>query len=156
MRCLSEISIRYPLTETSWDLLETSQKGWLFCFVFKTSQINLKKDCLFRDVSETAQKHLSQVFVIFQKYPTEMILCHFPRVITISVKINMGPLEALKKWNIFLEQCIDINQLCHGYQWADFCVRVLVSQRSSNPNTRCIIYYFKWFFSTDKTIYNLL
>ena len=81
------------------DLLEASQIRWLFCDVFKTFQIHLKKDvffvtslsiskasqknvfcvmslrrleyiskrCLFRDVSETPQKHLSQVFVIFQK-----------------------------------------------------------------------------------------
>ena len=29
------------------DLLETSQKRWLFCDVFKTSQIHLKKDVFF-------------------------------------------------------------------------------------------------------------
>ena len=28
--------------------------------------------CLFRDVSGTSQKHFSQVFVIFQKYPAKM------------------------------------------------------------------------------------
>ena len=41
-------------------------------------------------------------------------------------------------------------------QWADIYVRVLASQGSSKPNSKCIIYYFQWFFSTDKTIYNLL
>ena len=32
----------------------------------------------------------------------------------------------------------------------------LAGQRSSKPNSRCIIYYFQWFFSRDKTIYNPL
>ena len=41
-------------------------------------------------------------------------------------------------------------------QWADIYVRVLASQGSSKLNSKCIIYYFQWFFSTDKTIYNLL
>ena len=41
-------------------------------------------------------------------------------------------------------------------QWADIYVRVLASQGSSKPNSKCIISYFQWFFSTDKTIYNLL
>ena len=85
-RCLWEISVSE--SDLYWvrhfrDLLETFQKRWLFCNVFKTSQIHLKKDvffvtslirlktsqkrCLFRDVSETSQKHLSQVFLVFQK-----------------------------------------------------------------------------------------
>ena len=41
-------------------------------------------------------------------------------------------------------------------QWADIYVRDLARQASSKPNSKCIIYYFQWFFSTDKTIYNLL
>ena len=41
-------------------------------------------------------------------------------------------------------------------QWADIYMRVLASQGSSKPNSKCIIYYFQWFFSTDKSIYNLL
>ena len=46
----------------------------------------------------------------------------------------------------------------HRYQsiksahWADIYVRVLESQGSSKPNSKCTIYYFQWFFSTDKTI----
>ena len=73
--------------------LETSQKRWLFCDVFKTFQ-----------------KQLSHVFVIFQKYPTKMVSCDFRRVIRISDKIDVGPLETLKKWSVFLEHCIDINK----------------------------------------------
>ena len=130
------------------DLLETSQKRRLFCDVFKTSQIDLKKDIflchvfkkkhlkniskkmcfvwcledvssisqkrrLFRDFPETSQKHLLQVFVIFQKFPTKMISFDFRRLITISDEIDVGPLETLKKWNIFWKQCIDISQVCY-------------------------------------------
>ena len=58
-----------------------------------------------------------------------MISCDLRRVITISDKIDGGPLEILKK-NVFWEQCMDINQVCHEYQWTDICVRVLASQQS--------------------------
>ena len=71
-----------------------------------------------------------------------MISCDFRRVIIISDKIDVGLLETPKKSNVFWELCIDINQVCHEYQWADICVTVLASQRSSKPNNRCIIYYF--------------
>ena len=63
------------------------------------------------------------------------------------------------KRNVFWEQYIDINQVCHGYQWTDICVRVLAIQWSSKPNSRCTIYYIQWlffFFLADKNIYNLL
>ena len=95
------------------------------------------------DFRLSPQKHLSQVFVVFQKYPTKMISSDFRKVITISDKIDEGPLEILKKLNVFWEQCTDINQACHEYQWADICVRVLASQRSSKPNSRCILLYFQ-------------
>ena len=115
MRCLWESSIRSTLRETFRDLLETSQKRWLFCDVFKTSQIHLKKDvfCVtsLRRLKNISKKILSlrglknisrsQVFVIFQKYPTKMISCDFRRVIIISDKIDVGPLETLKKWNVY-------------------------------------------------------
>ena len=71
-----------------------------------------------------------------------MILCYFHSVVTIFNKTHVGLLETLKKWNVFWEQCIDTNQICHEYQWVDICVRVLTSQRPSEPNSRCIIYYF--------------
>ena len=60
-----------------------------------------------------------------------MVSCDFRRVITIFDRIDVGPLETLKKSNEFWEQCIDINQVCHEYQWGYICVRVLVSQRLS-------------------------
>ena len=39
-----------------------------------------------------------------------MISCDFRRLITISDKIDVGPWETLKKWNVLWEHCIDINQ----------------------------------------------
>ena len=64
-----------------WDFLQASQRKWLFltslrrlkyisrkmpfCDVFKTSQKFLKKYVF----SVTSKKHLSQVFVVFQKDP---------------------------------------------------------------------------------------
>ena len=84
-----------------------------FCDVLKTSQKHLKKDvicvtslrrlediskrCLLREVSETSQKHLSQVFLVFQKYVTKIISCDFRRLITISDKEDVGPSETFKK-----------------------------------------------------------
>ena len=50
-----------------------------------------------------------------------MVLFDFCKVIEISNKIDVGPLETLKKWNVFWEQCIAINQVCHECQWADIC-----------------------------------
>ena len=98
------------LSQPAWDVSERSQSDlhWKRYLrdVSKTSQ----KRCLFRDVSETSQKHLSQVFLVFQKYVTKMISCNFRRLITISDKIDVGPSETLKKWNVLWEQCIDINQ----------------------------------------------
>ena len=63
--------------------------------------------------SETSQKHLTQVFVAFQKYLTKIVSCDFRRVIEISNEIDAGPVETLKKRNVFWEQCIAINQVCH-------------------------------------------
>ena len=112
-------------------------------FVWRLSDVSSisQKRCIFCDVSETSQNHLLQVFVIFQKYPTKIISCNFRKIIIISDKIDVGPLETLKKLNVFWEQSIDINQICHEYQWVDICVRVLAGQRSSKPICRCIIYY---------------
>ena len=85
-----------------------------FCDVFKTSQIHLKKDVFYvtslrlleqylkKDVfSVTSLRRLRniilQVFLVFRKYPTKIISCHFCKVITISDKIDMEPLETLMK-----------------------------------------------------------
>ena len=86
-------------------------------FVWRLSDVsNISlKSCLFRDISKTSQKHLLQVFVIFQKYLTIMVSCDFRRITEILDKIDMGPLETPKKWNVFWEQWIFINQVCHEY-----------------------------------------
>ena len=94
------------------DLLETSQRIWLFCDVFKTSRAYLKKD-VFRvtflkrlehisknmsftwrlwDISKTSLASICD-FSKIQKYNTKMILCNFGRVITKFDKIDVGPLE---------------------------------------------------------------
>ena len=94
------------------DLSESSQKRWIFgtslrrlqhiSFVWRLQDISSisQKRCLFRDISEISQKYLSQVFVIFQKYPTKMASCVFRRVIEISNKIDVETLETLQKWNV--------------------------------------------------------
>ena len=82
------------------DISETSLKHLKRDYFFVASLRRLKymsKRCLLCDVSETSQKHLSQVFVIFQKFIIKMISSDFRRVITISDKIDVGPLETLKK-----------------------------------------------------------
>ena len=96
MRCLCEISIRSTLRETSQRSLRNTSKETTFCGVFKTSQTYLRKD-VYSVTSETYQKHLSREFVIFQKYPTKMVSCYFRRVTEIFYKIDVGPLETLKK-----------------------------------------------------------
>ena len=123
------------------------------CGVFKTSRTYLKKDV--RNVV-TSQKHLSQVFLVFKKYITKMTSSDFRSVITISDKIDVGPPETFKKWNVLRDQCRYQYQSIRSVQWADIYVEALASQGSSKPISKCIIYFFQWFFSTDKTIYNLL
>ena len=129
MRFLWEISIRSSFRGTSHRPLRNISKEMTFLWRLW-------------DV-ETSQKHLPQVFGTFQTYLTKkMVLCDFRMVITISNKIDVGPLKTLKKWNVFWEQCRNINHVCHEYQWADVSVRVLVGQLSSKPNIRYTIYYF--------------
>ena len=126
-----------------WDFSEISQKRQLFCDVFKTSQKHLKKDvfCItplgrlelisknmsfpwhLWDVSETSLASICD----FSKIPHRMVSCDLCRVTEIFDKIDVGPLETLKKRNVFWEQCIVINQVCHEYQLADICVRILAS-----------------------------
>ena len=67
------------------------------------------KRCLFRDTSETSQKHLSQVFAIFQKCPTKMISCDFRRVLTIFNRIDVVPSKHSRNETY--------KQVCHEYQW---------------------------------------
>ena len=110
MRCLWEIPIQSSLREISQRPLRNISKEMSFLWRLKDVSKTSQKRCLFRDVSETSQKHLSQVFLVFQKCATKMISCDFLRVITISDKIDVGPSETLKKWNVLWEQCIDINQ----------------------------------------------
>ena len=123
-----------------------------------------KKRFLLRDVFKTSRAYIKKMTFSWRPGRLLNVLCPFNlrpvatgKVITISDKIDVGPLETLKKWKVFWgKQCIDINQVCHEYQWADICVRFVASQRSSKPNSRCIIYYLKWFFLFDETICNPL
>ena len=108
--------------------LKNTSKMMSFVWRLEDASSISQKRCIFCDVSETSPKHLSQVFLIFLKYPTKVISCDLRRVITILDKIYVGALETLKKWNVFWEQCIDINQVYHEYQWADICITVLASQ----------------------------
>ena len=151
-RCFWGVTEKTSFLRYTQHVSKISHKRRLLCEIFETCWVYLKKDVF----SVTPQKHLSQVFEVFQEYLSKIISYDFRRVITISDNIDVGPLETLKKWNVSWEQCIDINQACHEYQLADICVRVLAIQRLSKPNSRCIIYYFQWLFSTDKTIHNPL
>ena len=73
------------------DLSETSQKRRLFCDVFKTSQIHLRKD-VFLVISFRHLKYISKKMLFY-------------------VKIDVRTLKTLKKWNVvFWEQCIANNQ----------------------------------------------
>ena len=109
--------------------LETSQKRWLFCDVFKTFQKHLKKDvfCLtsLRRLEQISKKmsfpwrlwdvsksSLASIFSFSKIHHTKMISCDFRRVITTSDKMDVGLSETLRKWNVLWEQCIDINQAC--------------------------------------------
>ena len=136
-----------PQSDFQWerylrDLLKTSQKGLLFFDAFKMSQtsqnISKKMSIPWRtwDVSKISLTSICDF------YTAKLVSCDFRKVIAISDKLEVVSLETLKKWNVFWEQFIDISHACHEYLWADICVRVLESQRSSKPNSRSIIYYF--------------
>ena len=96
IRSLLRETSQRPLTNISkgmtflwrlYDVSNTSQKRCIFCdifimfknipkkmsFVWHLSDVSSisQKRCLFRDVSETTQKHVFQIFVIFQKKNTQ-------------------------------------------------------------------------------------
>ena len=163
LRDLTQISIEIDISGTSQKHLKrdvffvTSLRGlkyiskkMFFCDVFKTSQAYLKKD-VFSVTSETSQKYLLQVFLVFRKYFTKMIWCDFRRLI-ISDKIDVGPSETFKKWNFLWEQYIDISQVCP----VGWYLRESFGKSRIVKTQYCFTYYCQWFFSTDKTLYNLL
>ena len=90
--------------------LKNISKKCLFCGVLKMSQKHLKKGVFFvtslrsikqiskKIVSKLSQNNLALVFVTFQKYPMKMVVCNLRRVIEISDKTDVGPLETLKKY----------------------------------------------------------
>ena len=139
IRCLWEISIRFPLTETSQRSLKV-----FFCDVFKTSEIHLKKKCFSCDVfkitenlkkdiySVTSQKYFLKVFVTFQKYPTKLVSCDIRRVIELSDKIDVGLSKTLKKWNVYL--------LIISVVWPTNHLAVLECQKLSNFSNSRFIY----------------
>ena len=134
MRTKFLLVTRYSLLFTGYSLLFISLRSSLR----ETSQRPLRnshKRCLLRDVRRL--KNVSGDYLCFFKNTPQKWFC-VRKVIKISDKIYVGPLETLTKLNFFREQCIDINQVSHEYQWADISVRVLASQRSSKPNIRCI------------------
>ena len=100
------------LAQPAWDVSERSQSDLHWERYLRDLSETSQKRCLFCDVFKTSQKHLSQAFLVFQKYVTKMILCDFRRVITISDKIDVGPSETLKKLSVSWEQCIDIDEVC--------------------------------------------
>ena len=101
----SSLNLILIITQPAWDvfekfqsdlhwerhLSETSQKRRLFCDVFKTSQIHLRKD-VFLVISFRHLKYISKKMLFY-------------------VKIDVRTLKTLKKWNVvFWEQCIANNQ----------------------------------------------
>ena len=128
MRCLWEISIRSLLREISqrplsniskelsflwrlWDVSKTSQKRSFLCDVFKTSRAYLKKD-VFPVTSLRRLKSISRKYFWFSKDTSQKWF----RVISVGLlqylikKINMGPSETLKKWNMKSNQLYQYNQ----------------------------------------------
>ena len=71
-----------------------------------------------------------------------MILCDFHRLITISDKIDVGPSKKTEDMKRFAG-VVHRYQPIKSAQWADSYVRVLASQGSSKPNSKCVIYYFQ-------------
>ena len=123
LRDLNQISIERDISETSQRHLKkdiffvTSLRrlkniSKKMSFAWRLSDVSdiSQKRCLFRDVSETSLEHLSQVFLVFQKYVAKMNPYDFRRLITISGKKDEGPSETLKNWNVLWELCIGINQ----------------------------------------------
>ena len=123
LRDLNQISIERDISETSQRHLKkdvffvTSLRrlkniSKKMSFAWRLSDVSdiSRKRCLFRDVSETSLEHLSQVFLVFQKYVAKMNPYDFRRLITISGKKDEGPSETLKNWNVLWELWIGINQ----------------------------------------------
>ena len=76
----------------------------------------------FCHASETYQKHLLQVFVTFQKYPTKIVSCDFRRVIKISDKIDVGPLKSSQQMKSF-QVCVCVCMCVYEYVLFPFIVK---------------------------------
>ena len=98
----------YFLLNLSFDVLKKQCISWEFCEISKNTFFTehlwatAPQICIFLDVSETSKKYLSQI-------PHKNGFAWFAGVIEISDKIDVRPLETLKKWNVFWKQCIAIN-----------------------------------------------
>ena len=75
MRCLWEISIRSLLGETAQRPLRNLSKKMIFCDVFKTSQIHLKKD-VYSVTSLRRFKNISSKYLWFFKNIPQKWLCY--------------------------------------------------------------------------------
>ena len=77
------------------DLLETSQIRWIFCDVFKTSHIHLKKD----DFSVTSLRRLKNI-------SKEMSLCHVFKTSRAYLKKDVFSVTPLKRLKNISRKCL--------------------------------------------------
>ena len=123
----------------------------MFGEVFKTSQIRLKKDVFLCKVFETSQKLLEKGDVSSIAQERCLFGDVYENVSKTSLTIICGFFKISYKNDFVLTRChyelssstetssIDVNQVCHKYDRADICVRVLANQRSSKRN-KCVLF----------------
>ena len=92
---LNEVSTERDISEITQKHLK--KDGFFVTSLKHLNQISKMTSRAYRDISGTSQKHLLQVFLIFQKYRTKMVSCNIRRIITICDKINVRPLETIKR-----------------------------------------------------------
>ena len=164
LRDLNQISIERDFSETSQKHLKRED---FFCYAFQTSQRCLFSD-IFKTSQKLLKEHVFSMRSlrcldhIFKKISIPWHLWDVSKTSLASINDfseiayqNDFVWYPLSYWNIWTNRCgtlrntpemerfwelgIDINLVCHEYQLADIYMRVLTSQRSSKPNSKCII-----------------
>ena len=166
MSYLWEISIRSPLERYLKALSDISQKWWLFCDVFTTSQIHRKKDVCYV-ASKRSHRNIScMYFRLFQNCPTNMVSCDLRKVIEIPDKIDC---ETVKNTQQIKRFPGEVQSYWPSLWWAPVSLylpsvyintMVYKSSNSFGKSTiakalsrRCIINVLLMIFSTDKTLF---
>ena len=120
-----DVSERYQ-SDLHWerhlrDLIELFQRDDIFVMSLRRVKYISKKTFFLARLWDVSKTSLASFCDFSKKKNHKNDFMWFPSGYCNIWSNTWGSLETLKKWNFFLEQCIDINQVVHEYQWVDIC-----------------------------------